>query len=335
MIGLRSLAGLCRRLAIATRAGIDDRTIWAREADQGPAVMRRQLGRIRDAVAAGESVDIALAETGSYFPILFREMIAIGQHTGRMGDILHRLASHYEQQIRLRRTFLAAITWPVLQLVAAVVVIGLFIWIIGVLGSADLLGFGLVGTSGLLRYGLFIGTIGCGAVLLAAAFRRGVFWIRPIQRALLKVPGVGGCLRTIALFRLTWTLHLTLNVEMDLRRSLPIALRSTGNDLYIAQTDRVVADITAGREIHEALRRTGVFPEDFLHMVEVAERSGRLVESMGHMSSQYEEQARAATATLAVVAGFAVWALVASLIIVLIFRLFSAYVGAIMDAAGS
>jgi type II secretory pathway component PulF len=120
---------------------------------------------------------------------------------------------------------------------------------------------------------------------------------------------------------------------MDLRRSLPIALQSTANDRYIAQTDRVVADITAGREIHDALRRTGVFPADFVHTVEVAERSGHLVESMGHMSRQYEEQARTAAATLAAMAGFAVSALVASLIIVLIIRLFSSYVGMIMDAA--
>ena len=85
--------------------------------------------------------------------------------------------------------------------------------------------------------------------------------------------------------------------------------------------------------IHEAFRLSGAFPDDFVHDVEVAERSGRVVESMGHLSRQYEEQAQAALSTLAVVAGFAVWGLVAAIIIFLIFRIFSFYVATIMDAA--
>jgi type II secretory pathway component PulF len=332
MIRLKHLAQLSQRLAVATKSGIDDRTIWAREADHGPPRLRRALREIRDGVAAGESVDGAMARTGNFFPPLFRGMVAVGQQTGQMGDVLSRLASHYEHQLRLQRIFLAAIAWPAIQLAAATAVIGLLIWIMGNLGGIDLLGFGLMGTRGLLVYLLLVGGVVAAVALLVEAVRRGAFWARPIQRLALKIPVIGRCIRTISLARLTWAMQLTLNVEMDLRRLLPIVLQSTGNDYYISRTDQIVQQIGAGREIHEAFRLSGIFPDDFVHEVEVAERSGRLVESMGHLSQQYEEQAQAALSTLAVVAGFAVWGLVAAIIIFLIFRIFSFYVATIMDA---
>ena len=53
---------------------------------------------------------------------------------------------------------------------------------------------------------------------------------------------------------------------------------------------------------------------------------------MAHLSRQYQEQARAALATLTMLAGFAVWVVVAGLIIVLIFRLFLFYLGMITAA---
>ena len=44
----------------------------------------------------------------------------------------------------MRRTFLAAIIWPLMQLAVALSVIGLLIWVMGFLGNVDLLGLGLM-----------------------------------------------------------------------------------------------------------------------------------------------------------------------------------------------
>ena len=123
-----------------------------------------------------------------------------------------------------------------------------------------------------------------------------------------------------------------LNVEMDLRRVLPLVLRATGSDYYIRHTQQVVADVSAGLPLHESLSLTGAFPQQFIDSLQVAEESGETVESMGRLSDRYREEAEAALHMLTVIAGFAVWALVAALIIVLIFRLAGFYLGAINDA---
>src|SRR5574340_1100902 len=145
-IGLRPLAGLCRRASISLGAGVDVRTVFAREAEraQGQA-MRRNLAAIADAIQDGDSLGRALAATGDYFPALMRELVEVGEQTGHLSEVLAQLAEHYEDQVDLRRTFLASIAWPMTELGLTLAIVGGFIWIMGFLSSmrgarVDLLG---------------------------------------------------------------------------------------------------------------------------------------------------------------------------------------------------
>ena len=74
------------------------------------------------------------------------------------------------------------------------------------------------------------------------------------------------------------------------------------------------------------------FPADFLESVHVGEQSGNLVGSMAQVANVYQEQARAALNILATVGGFAVWTVVAAIIICLIFRLAMFYIGTLSGA---
>jgi hypothetical protein len=150
--------------------------------------------------------------------------------------------------------------------------------------------------------------------------------------ALVWLPGIGRCIETIALARIAWVLHLALNSALDLRRVVPLALRATGNDYYTRHTDSIVADVAAGHPLHLAFHRSGAFPMTFIDALAVAEESGQVVASMDRLSSRYEEEAEMALKALAVIAGCVVWALVAAVIVFLIFRLAGFYFGTIQDA---
>jgi len=276
----------------------------------------------------------ALAETGDYFPTLFLELTDVGEQTGHLSEVFARLAENYEDQVKMRRVFLAAIAWPIFQLIAAVLIIGFLIWIMGVIGNGkiDPLGFGLVGNTGLAIYVVFVGTVAAAIFVLVEAVRRGLVWTGPIQRFVMRLPGIGKPLRTLALARLAWSMHLTMKTGMDVRRALRLSLASTRNVVYTDQIDPIDAEIAEGNSIYEAFRGTGAFPADFLDVLAVGEQSGRMVESMERLSRQYQDYARTALATLNVLAGFAVWGVIALIIIVMIFRLFGFYIGQINDA---
>jgi type IV pilus assembly protein PilC len=334
----KQLAGLSRRLAISTRAGIDARSTWKREVDSSRWPLRNALIPVRDAVLAGDTIAEGMRRAGNSFPPLYCEMIEIGERTGHTAEVLRRLADHYEHRLKMRRAFIQSLIWPLFQLGVAILVVGLLIWIMGMIASrnggeaVDMLGFGLIGTPGLIKYCIFVGSALAIVLALVVALKRGVFWVSPLKTAALHVPVIGGSLRTLALARMAWSMHLTLNTEMDLRHVMPLALRSTGFEWYERHARQVVEDIVSGQEIHEALGHTRAFPVDFLAVIEVGETTGELVESMGRLTEQYEEQAQAAMSILSRIAGFGVWAAVACLIIFMIFRIFSVYLGAINNA---
>lgn len=338
-IGLKPLAALCRRLALSLGAGVDVRTVWTREAQNAQGFGRRRFTDVREGVAEGRTISDCLSETGNYFPKFFRELIKVGEETGHLPEVCRQLAEHYEHQLQMRRNLLSSITWPLIELTLALSVIGLVIWLMGAIpqladNGVDMLGFGLRGTSGLVTYLALLGAIAFGLFLVYRATVRGMLWVAPIQKALMRTPRLGRALETIALARLSWAMHVTLNSGMELRNALRMSLASTQNVLYTQHIESVMAQIRAGDEVHEAFRATGAFPLGFLDAVQVGEESGQLVESMGNISAQYQEEAKLALNTLTALLGLAVFALIAGIIIFFIFRVFGFYMGVINDALG-
>ncbi|NUQ64541.1 MAG: type II secretion system F family protein [Pirellulales bacterium] len=337
-ISKKELAGLCRRVSTSLEAGVDLRTTWAREAERaGRRTTRTRLQRISEELNRGQSLPDALADTEDYFPEIFRLLVEVGDKTGHLGESLGQLAEHYEYQLKLRRTFLASIAWPMLQLTVAILVIGFLIWVLGVIGQStgttfDILGFGLVGTRGLMIYVAFLACVAVAIGIVVRGIQRGLVWTRPIQRAVFKIPVLGSVAETIALSRLAWTLHLTFNAGMDVRRALKTSLEAAGNSRYTDHVPEFENSVRAGTSLFETFSATGDYPPEFLDTLRVGEQTGRVVESMAHLSGQYRDRAAAAMGTLTMLAGFAVWAMVAVIIILMIFRIFSFYLGAIQEA---
>jgi type II secretory pathway component PulF len=333
-ISTRALAQLCRRLSIAVGAGIDARTMWAKETERTRGCVRDRLAAVSRAVSKGESLHDALLFTGDFFPVLFREMADVGEQTGKLDAIFAQLADYYEERLKLRRQFLAVITWPMFELTAAVAAVGFLIWIMGVIqemnrnqGGFDPLGIGLYGNRGLAIYLGFVFGVVAIAWLTIRAIARGLAWTRPIQYALMRIPVLGKALETLALARLAWSLSATLHSGMELRRALRLSLASTNNAKFTDKIQTIDDEIEQGNSIYDAFSEAGCFRNDFLDAVAVGEQSGRLEEAMDGLSRQYQEQAQYAFKTLNTVAAFLVWMLIAAVIITMIFRLAFSYFG--------
>lgn len=336
-IGLKPLAALCRRLSSSLAAGVDVRTVFLREAQNAHGLIRRRFIGLRDDVAGGTTISDALAQTGDYFPALFRELVQVGETSGHLPEVLRQLADHYELQLRLRRNFLLAIAWPMLELTAALSVVGLLIWLMGAMpqlrkANVDILGFGLTGNRGLMVYLAILAAVGFAVYMVYRATARGLLWVAPLQRLIMSLPGLGRAIETLAMARLSWAMYVTLNSGMDVRGALRMSLASTHNVVYTRHIDRVLREIRQGNDIHTAFVATAAFPNNFLDAVQAAEESGTLVESMRHLAELYQDQARVAMNTLTVLLGMAVAGVIAAVIIFLIFRVFGFYLGTINDA---
>jgi type IV pilus assembly protein PilC len=339
-IRLKPLAQLCRRLATATGAGLEDRRIWRDEAGRGGRAQREAVDKVSQALARGQAIDDALATTGAYFPPMFHQMVAVGDASGNLDRTYRRLAEHYEHMLAARRTLWGALAWPGLQLAFALVTIGLVIWLSSAFNlksmdgqPLDVFGFGLTGSKGLTIYLMLVILAAIAVLLSIEAMRRGMLWTRALQNIALRIPGLGNALQTLALARFTWALQLVLDTAMDLRKALPLALDATGHDAYRRLGPHVARSISRGMSLHMALAETGAFPSDMLDAVSVGEQSGALAETIGRQSKVYHERAAAAAGLLARFFGGVVWVVIAVLIIMLILRVATSYVNTLNSLA--
>lgn len=301
---------------------------------------RRILENVHDELRKGSDLATAMREHGTWFPELLVDMVSVAEQTGSMPEVLTGLAAHYENLERVRRMFLGAIAWPVIQLVAAVFIIAGLILVMGWVtqsnpgaASFDPLGFGLRGETGALIWltYCFGSALTCGVIyfLLVRGFRQASF----VHGLLLKIPVVGHCMRSFAIARFAWAYALTQQAGMEIKPSLEAAFKATGNGAFAAEAPRVVAMVMEGEEFVDAVAASGLFPRQFIEMVRVGESSGTVPETLQRLSPQFEDDARRSLAALTMALSGLVWMMVAGMIIFLIFRLAMFYVNMINNAA--
>ena len=334
---LATLARLCRNLATLLDSGVTLlKALSVAGKKSGDPKTARSVAAVADGVNRGEELHVAFDRAGGAFPRLFVELIQVAEGTGHLPEVLRALADHYENLLRLKKTFVAQIAWPATQLAIAVCVIGLLIWILGLIGDSnfDILGLGLKGNRGALIWFGTAAAIGVIGFVLFQLGSKSLRWRRLFDPVLLTIPVVGRCLRNFALARFSWAFALTQNAGMDFRPSLFASFNATENGAFAEAAPEVWARVSAGEELTDALRGTRLFPADYLEMLEVAEASGTVPEMLERIGPDLEADARRSLSALAAAVGWLVWALVAGFIIYVIFSVATIWIGMI-NAAGS
>jgi len=72
-------------------------------------------------IQAGKSLNIALSRS-AWFPPVFRQMISVGEQSGDLEGMLHKIAEAYEREVETRITGMTALIEPVMILIMAFVV---------------------------------------------------------------------------------------------------------------------------------------------------------------------------------------------------------------------
>jgi type II secretory pathway component PulF len=336
MISKRQLAEFCRRGATSFHAGLDIRQIFRREATIGSRRQRRHMEDIARRIDAGETVGDAMAAQG-YFPPLTVELVHVGELTGKLERVWRQLAEHYENLISLRRVFLMGLIWPAIQLTITLLVIGLMIYVQGLIADTwggdgfDMLGIG-IGRRGLRNYFLLLGLLALLAAIPVVVVRQGWLLAAPIMRFLLRIPMLGPCLRYLALSRVAWSLAMAIDAGMSATDSLRLALRASQNAYYTSAWPAVARALERRCTMVEALRASGRFPEEFLMILETGELTGMISESLHHHADDLRDRAQALLRTLTVLAGTACSLVVMLLIGMVVLRMGMAYVDMLNNA---
>lgn len=327
------LAAWCRQVGNALNAGLSILSIMESEAMR-PTVKRvsqRVWNDVVEALQSGSTLAGALRRREEYFPELFISMVEVGEKAGNLGEILLELADFYEQLLKLRKTFMLSLIWPIIQIIIVILVIGLVILIQGAL-NFDMLGLGITGFSGFLKYLAFLGVIGITCFAAYLWLRNNLTRSRWIVGILDRIPKIGTVFRTFAISRLTRSMHLTMKTGMDIYEALELSFRSAAYPPISRYYTQIKTILSTGGTIFEAFRSCRIFSDLVLMELHVAEETGTIPESMGRIADEYFEESILRAKTLTLLGGVAVGLFVAGIIIFFIFRLAFFYIGMIQSA---
>jgi type IV pilus assembly protein PilC len=330
------LIELCRTLRHYLGAGLTLRDVFLQQAKRGPSAVRPIAARISRELEQGTALEDALMHQRQAFPPLFLAMASVGENSGNLPEVFHELERYYGMQQRLRRQFITQSIWPILQFVAAIFVVALLIFILGIVADMrgttdapfDPLGLG-VGYWPAVRFLLVVAGMLVGGFCLYLAVTRGLRQKAAVDRMLLRWPVVGPCFQALALSRFCVALRLTLESGMSIVKAMRLTLRGTGNAAYEAATEPIVDSIRNGEDLSVALARPPLFPIDFQNIMATAEEGGRLTEVLEHQADYYQDEAARKLTIFTQLASWGVWVLVAALIIFAIFRIALVYIGMI------
>ncbi|OWK43819.1 type II secretion system F family protein [Fimbriiglobus ruber] len=333
-VALPQLMQWCRALKHGLDVGLSPVRIFRQQAKSGPAAIRPLAAKLSERCEQGDSLEAAFAPDRHRFPILFVELIAVGEQTGRLTETFGELEHYFETVISARKQLFAALVWPIIMYISAIMVIAIMLCILGLIGKWDPIGLGLIGPAGAAKF-LAMAAVFTFVVVFSFFYIRENDAIRGKAEAMaLVVPGLGSCFRAFALQRFSMALHMTSEAGLSADKALHLGFRATANDAYLKRALPSAKRAKKGNEIAGILAACGttLFPEEYVDAVQVGEESGQIAEVMEKQAKHYRDEAARKLKTLTMLLGGAVYAMVMLMVIVLIFRLVFS-IGAVYDDA--
>jgi type IV pilus assembly protein PilC len=267
---------------------------------QRDPVFRRSLMAVRDKVKSGVALSDAIRQEGELYPPIFSASLVAGERSGNLDAVLRRFASHLRLSQSLKKKAVSASVYPIVLLTMMVgLILVMLLYVIPQFKSfytdlnaeLPLPTRVLLGVAGFVRSNFLWLAIGVAVLVFAL-----LLWLRregsgvAMDRALLRVPYLGGLLRMYATSQLMRTLSTLLAGGLPLLNSLEVASESIGNRAMGQAIGASVSRIREGASLTTALESTEMLEPLPLEMVKVGEQTGALGEMLNAVSEFYDEE---------------------------------------------
>ncbi|HPC38969.1 MAG TPA: type II secretion system F family protein [Exilispira sp.] len=257
--------------------------------------------KIRENILGGESFSEALSHYRKILPVLFIEVVRVGEVTGNLDSVLLRLSDFLEKEEELRRKVKNALIYP--EIVVGVIIIAIIFLLISVVPIFVNLYRGagvklplptkiLISISSFLtNYWYIIIPI---LIILYFSF---MFYSKTktgkkkIDKFLFNLPTIiGKIYRENIFLRVSHTLEILIESGITLGNSFELISRVSGNEVIRESLLRTREKIMQGQTISKALSDEGVFPLLFIRMISVGEAGGNLEDVLQEMERYFESE---------------------------------------------
>lgn len=298
-----------RQVAIMLNAGltlIDALEILKKQTTKLSLV--KMIEEIITKIKGGSSFSVALLDYKNIFSKLYISLVKSGEASGKLGEILLRLADNLEKEREFKSKLKGSLVYPVIVIIGMFAV--MFIMVTFVLPK--LLGLYkdfnvelptstkiLIAVSSfstkfwpLVLVMMFVASYFAKKYLATKAGKNS------FDQFILKLPVFGHIVSISALVESTRTLAILISSGISILEALSIVVDATENSVYQQAFLTVSHKVEKGLSLGTALEQEEMFPPILVQMSQVGEQTGNLDDTLFRLSKYFEMESEMATKTM-------------------------------------
>ncbi len=286
-IPVRRLAGAYQQLADLLKAGVPLlRAIKVLSRQKSSPRLADIFRGLADAVEDGDELSVAMSQRPEVFSRVHIAMVRAGEKGGFLEEVLDRLGSLLTAQADLRSKVIGNLIYPLMLIVFGMgilsVIFGVFVPMFKPLFERlgddlpTVTRFVFASSALVGQYGLwtlsFVILLVIGFLYLRTkpSVARNITWLRTFS------PVIGPLTRSLAAARFCRLLGTLEGNGVPLLAAMKIARDAANNVLLEEAIDKATEAVQAGQPLAPPLAESGLFEEDVIEMIAVAEAAANL-----------------------------------------------------------
>ena len=266
---------------------------------------KKCVGEIYEAIQSGKTLSDAFKDQRDVLPSIMISMVAAGEESGRLDEIMSRLADHFMKESRLKNKVSSAMVYPkILFFLTVGITVGLMTFLIpGIAETISDLGGELpaltkaviaISDSMVKYWFIYIAVIG-SAVYGFQTWKRSEKGSFQWAKLMLTIPIVGKATKMTAAARFCRTVSTLLKSGISVLSSIEITAASLDNKILEKKLNEARLEIRKGTSLSKSIKGITEFPPMIYAMTAIGEESGTLDSILEKAADFFEDEADAAT----------------------------------------
>lgn len=304
-ISFNDIVDFTRQIAIMLNAGltiIDSLEILKKQIIKPK--MLEIVNNIDSEIKAGNSFSSALKKYHKYFSNLYVALVKSGEASGKLGEILLKLADNLEKQREFKSKLKGALIYPAVIFIAMIIV--MFIMITFVIPkllnlykdfnvtlplTTQIL---IIISDFMVKFWPFLILMIFGGYYLAKKYLETYKGKKSLDQLLLKIPVFGKIISISSLVDSTRTLAILTGAGVSILDSLNIVIDTSDNLIFKEAFKNIYQKVEKGQSLGKSLEEEEVFPPILVQMTVVGEQTGNLDDTLMRLSKYFESESEIA-----------------------------------------
>ncbi|PIR59305.1 MAG: hypothetical protein COU69_00900 [Candidatus Pacebacteria bacterium CG10_big_fil_rev_8_21_14_0_10_56_10] len=296
----KDISNFTRQLSTMITAGLPLTDSLDILRQQSKPALSKILSEVSRDIESGNSFSKSLGRYPKHFSKVYVQLIKAGESAGILDQMLERLAINMEKDSEFRSKTRGALIYPVIVIIAMVVVTAIMMVFVlprlAVLyedfgSDLPIMTRGLIALSNFsVRYWWVLAALVLGGVVGFRLWSRRPGGSQAINLLLFKVPIMGELRKKIVLTEFTRTLSLLLGAGISLLQALETVGDAASSIIYRQAIVKASNNVEKGVSLAETLSDRRLWPLLLQQMIAVGEETGKLDDVLMKVSVYFEKE---------------------------------------------